>query len=140
VTAPTPASGRAGSAGRSLSILQLAALRATLVGDRRQETARLMKHAATFAGLTHSSEVTASKDRAMAALHMYGARREIEQIEDAVVRIDEGAYGMCLSCNEEMSFARLQARPQSRTCAECSRRGCRNSADAPVGKRGGLNR
>ena len=76
----------------------------------------------------------------MAALHMYGARSEIEQIEDAVVRIDEGAYGMCLSCNEKMSFARLQARPQTRTCAECFRRGRRTAASAPADERGELNR
>ncbi|MCP4229952.1 MAG: TraR/DksA family transcriptional regulator [bacterium] len=40
-------------------------------------------------------------------------------IQDAIKRIDDGTYGVCESCNEDIPVARLRARPHSRLCIEC---------------------
>jgi DnaK suppressor protein len=46
-------------------------------------------------------------------------RRELHQIEEALARIDEGEYGLCEECGEEISEKRLKAVPWARHCIEC---------------------
>jgi DnaK suppressor protein len=41
------------------------------------------------------------------------------KIREAIERIDEGAFGICESCEEEISEARLRARPVTTLCIEC---------------------
>ena len=46
-------------------------------------------------------------------------RKLIGKIKEAMARIDTGAYGICESCGEEISEARLKARPVTTLCIEC---------------------
>lgn len=46
-------------------------------------------------------------------------RRLITKIEDALRRIDEGAFGICDECGEPISEARLRARPVTTLCIAC---------------------
>lgn len=46
-------------------------------------------------------------------------RKLITKIDEALVRIDEGEYGRCEECGEEIGFARLKARPVTTLCIEC---------------------
>ena len=46
--------------------------------------------------------------------------REIEQIEQALRRIEKGTYGTCASCNQPIDAKRLQALPATSTCKECA--------------------
>jgi RNA polymerase-binding protein DksA len=48
--------------------------------------------------------------------------REREEIRAALVRIAQGTYGVCASCGEEMSLARLTAMPMARCCVPCQER------------------
>ena len=36
-------------------------------------------------------------------------------------RLDDGVYGECMACGEEIAAARLQARPESLYCVPCQR-------------------
>ena len=45
--------------------------------------------------------------------------RERQLIDDALDSLDEGTYGMCADCGEEISEKRLQALPFARLCVEC---------------------
>ena len=47
--------------------------------------------------------------------------RELEQIENALRRIEEGAYGSCEHCGGKIAEARLNALPYTNTCIECQR-------------------
>ena len=40
-------------------------------------------------------------------------------IEEALVRIDKGAYGLCRDCGEPIAEARLKAIPWTRVCITC---------------------
>jgi DnaK suppressor protein len=46
---------------------------------------------------------------------------EIELIEAALVRIDEGHYGVCERCGEPIREERLEALPYTRLCMACAR-------------------
>ena len=43
----------------------------------------------------------------------------LQAIEEALHRIDEGNYGMCRDCEEEIAEARLKAIPWTRVCISC---------------------
>jgi DnaK suppressor protein len=40
-------------------------------------------------------------------------------IEDAIHRVDQGTYGICIECENEIAPARLDAVPWTRVCIEC---------------------
>src|SRR5205085_2721612 len=46
-------------------------------------------------------------------------RRMLTKIREALARIDDGSYGICESCDEEISEKRLLARPVTTLCIEC---------------------
>jgi DnaK suppressor protein len=46
-------------------------------------------------------------------------RKLIGKIREALERIDNGTYGICDSCGEDISIKRLKARPVTTQCVEC---------------------
>jgi DnaK suppressor protein len=52
--------------------------------------------------------------------------RELGQIEHALQRIVEGAYGRCEFCGGKIAEARLNALPYTSSCIECQRENERN--------------
>jgi DnaK suppressor protein len=49
-------------------------------------------------------------------------RKLILKIKEALERIEEGSYGICEECGEDISEARLKARPVTTLCIECKKR------------------
>lgn len=45
---------------------------------------------------------------------------EIASVRRALERIDEGTYGVCAQCGEEISENRLAARPEAALCIDCA--------------------
>lgn len=45
--------------------------------------------------------------------------RFLFHIDEALERIENGAYGLCYVCNGEIGKARLEAVPHARMCIEC---------------------
>jgi DnaK suppressor protein len=39
----------------------------------------------------------------------------------ALQRIEDGTYGICISCGRPIGAERLEARPEAATCIECAR-------------------
>jgi DnaK suppressor protein len=46
-------------------------------------------------------------------------RKLLSKIEDAINRIDEGEFGICEDCGEEIGLKRLEARPVTTFCIDC---------------------
>ena len=46
-------------------------------------------------------------------------RKLITKIKKALERIDEGTFGICEECGEEISVRRLKARPVTTFCIKC---------------------
>jgi DnaK suppressor protein len=50
----------------------------------------------------------------------------LRDIESALTRVNRGSYGVCESCGEEISLARLKAIPWARCCVTCQELASRN--------------
>jgi DnaK suppressor protein len=46
-------------------------------------------------------------------------RRLIFKMKEAIARIDDGTFGICVDCGEEISEKRLIARPVTTQCIDC---------------------
>ena len=46
-------------------------------------------------------------------------RKLIVKIQEALRRLEQGEYGICESCGEEIGIARLKARPVTTLCIDC---------------------
>lgn len=49
--------------------------------------------------------------------------REIAQVRAALDRLDEGSYGACVTCGEDVTPQRLAAMPEAAQCITCASRG-----------------
>ena len=58
-----------------------------------------------------------------AALEGQGAliAKEIASVKRALARIEDGTYGECVRCGEDIAPARLDARPEAALCIDCAR-------------------
>lgn len=50
----------------------------------------------------------------------------LREVESALTRVNRGSYGVCESCGEEISLARLKAIPWARCCVTCQELASRN--------------
>jgi len=46
-------------------------------------------------------------------------RKLITKIDEALARIDDGSYGKCEECGEEIGVERMKARPVTTLCIQC---------------------
>jgi len=84
----------------------------------------------TLEDLTDSNEIfadptdraSAESDRAFTLRIRDRERRLIRKIQAAIQRIEDGTFGICEECGEEISIPRLKARPVTRLCINCKSR------------------
>jgi len=103
---------------------QLADFR-TLLRERRRDL--LDEADRTVGGMVDSKETFADPtDRATmessrnAMLRIRDRERKLlSKIDEALVRIEDGTYGMCEECGEPISVERLLARPVTTMCRDC---------------------
>lgn len=87
----------------------------------------LQKGQATIDDMTETVEVyadpadraTAESDRAFTLRLRDRERKLIKKIQQAVTRIEEGEFGVCVDCGEDIGIARLKARPMTTLCINC---------------------
>lgn len=46
-------------------------------------------------------------------------RKLLSKIDEALLRIDDGTYGVCEECGDDISVERLKARPVTTLCIAC---------------------
>ena len=59
------------------------------------------------------------RDRELSLLLGDREREKVRNIEEALLRIDEGEYGICEECEEEIPLGRLKVLPFARYCVKC---------------------
>lgn len=61
-------------------------------------------------------------ERNFALLMRERDRHALAAIREALARIDEGEYGICEECEEDIAEARLKAQPMATLCVHCQSR------------------
>jgi phage/conjugal plasmid C-4 type zinc finger TraR family protein len=113
----------------SLTVPQRATLEAALRTRQRELRADVASHLRTqddprLVGLRNRMEETddwAAAD-AMAAQDIALVSRdlaELANVEQALARLRDGAYGECVDCGKAIPYARLAAYPAAKRCVEC---------------------
>ena len=59
----------------------------------------------------------ATEDQQISLMELRNAMRE--QIDEALLRLEDGTYGICEDCGREISEDRLQAVPFAQRCIQC---------------------
>jgi len=70
---------------------------------------------------TGDSVDLASQEISQNNLYKVGKREKylLKKIDYALKKIDDGTYGACESCGEDIAPARLMARPVAQLCIDC---------------------
>jgi len=64
-------------------------------------------------------QATAETDRNFMLRLRGREQRLLKKIDEAISRIDNGIFGICDDCGEEIELKRLEARPVTTMCIEC---------------------
>jgi DnaK suppressor protein len=95
--------------------------RAALEEERAQLQAQLAEHGG---GVEHDDNFA---DLGQVAAEQSENRTLVGQLEEtlteverALAKLDEGAYGLCESCAKPIGEARLEAMPATRYCIDCA--------------------
>ncbi|MFS0911227.1 TraR/DksA family transcriptional regulator [Microbacterium sp. 179-I 3D2 NHS] len=109
-------------------------LRALLTAMRAQARKRVEATSGVLAELTrdragsndddeHDPEgVTLSSEWSRLTGLAEAAASELQQVDDALARMDAGTYGVCANCGRPIPTARLEVRPFAVHCVECAER------------------
>jgi DnaK suppressor protein len=97
-----------------LSTEQLAALRDELERLRAFRADQLIQLAHP-----HNGGPLTSTNREVARTLFDGARTALHAVQAALWRMDEGTYGLCAGCRNEIDTAVLQAVPYAALCLDC---------------------
>ena len=65
-----------------------------------------------------SSQVTAERGEAEA--RAASLREALDDVNHALAKFNDGTYGQCESCGEQIAEARLEAMPSARYCINCA--------------------
>jgi DnaK suppressor protein len=101
---------------------KLLALRAELLGDMtKMENDSLKDHAKTVSIPTDKEELGSDNADQELTLTLLGSDENIlDQVEAAIHRIEDGGYGWCEKCGEEIPKSRLNAIPYAVECVQCA--------------------
>ena len=71
-------------------------------------------------GFADSAHATAERSQALALIEQLQEHRR--EIASALARIDEGTFGKCENCGQDIPFERLEARPTATLCVDCKQK------------------
>lgn len=69
-----------------------------------------------------ADRASAESDRAFILRLRDRDRKLVQKIEQAMERIEEGSFGICDDCGDDISIPRLKARPVTTLCIKCKSR------------------
>lgn len=120
-----------------LSAEDRAQLRERLVDDRASTSdlvARLAADLTSFQGSRADSPAddehdpegpTLAFEHSQSSAILAQTRLHLAQIDDAIIRLDAGHYGVCATCGNDIPLGRLDARPYTTQCVTCAAKATR---------------
>jgi DnaK suppressor protein len=64
-------------------------------------------------------QASSERDRELGMLLGDREREKLVSIDEAITRLEEGEYGICEECEEEIPLGRLKVLPFARHCVKC---------------------
>lgn len=64
-------------------------------------------------------QASSERDRELGMLLGDREREKLANIDEALLRLEEGEYGICEECEEEIPLGRLKVLPFARHCVKC---------------------
>jgi len=119
--------------GEVWSAAHYAAAHDRLIAARASAAALIAALARDHADIVQATASTATDDehdpegatiafeRERTAASLTGARHRLAELDQALDRLAEGGYGICVVCRRPIAAARLAARPTATTCIVCAR-------------------
>jgi RNA polymerase-binding transcription factor DksA len=108
---------------------QLLALRNRLTGDVSHLTNEALRHAGGEASGSlsntpiHMADLGSDNfEQEFTFSLLQNQEQALEEISQALQRIEQGTYGRCEECHSAIPKARLQALPYTRYCVACARK------------------
>ncbi len=103
---------------------QLEEIRKELLSRKAEILNKLVKNREEFAQNFEvegdlADEASAVIERELIYDLSVAEREELEEIEEALKRLDEGTYGICISCGAQIPIERLKIKPFARYCVKC---------------------
>jgi len=89
----------------------------TLLGEAGKTVTEMTSDSSNFPDPT--DRATQESDRNFELRIRDRERKLINKIKDALDRIDNGEFGICEECGDEISEARLKVRPVTTLCINC---------------------
>ena len=105
---------------------------ARLEEERRRTAERLAALRGDYRGFVEASKdsnaddehdpegATIAFERSQVGALIGQAQAQLEQVDAALARLDEGTYGVCAVCGEAIPPERLEVRPTATTCVGCA--------------------
>jgi RNA polymerase-binding transcription factor DksA len=100
--------------------------------DRNSTAEQVLSLEREFEGFVAAAEDVATDDehdpeghtiafeRQQVAALLRDARHRLVELDQALARVDDGTYGVCVECGRPISPARLDALPAAPRCIECA--------------------
>jgi DnaK suppressor protein len=96
----------------------LLAERAALLNEVEQLNSVIKEEGVGYS--THpADDGTHAFDQARALAVQVNAEQTLKLVSDALDRFDNGTYGLCLDCGQEIDASRLEAIPYAPLCLSC---------------------
>lgn len=94
--------------------------RAALEQERDNLKAQLIEHGGIEydENFADSGQVAAEQGENRALVSQL--QETLDDVERALAKLDEGAYGRCERCGKDVGEARLEAMPATRYCIDCA--------------------
>lgn len=115
-----------------------AELEALLLDDRRRTVELIAALDRSFTSIVDATRLTSTDDehdpegstiafeRSQTSSLLTSSKAHLADVEAALLRLAQGAYGHCERCGGQISRERLLARPAARTCIDCASKASRS--------------
>jgi len=110
---------------------KLTAMREHLMRESKAEIGNILLKDDKYNGVSDDGDIAdiACRDSMQAAQYSRHLT-QLRAIDEALLRIDEGRFGTCEDCEEEISLGRLNAIPFALRCVDCQEQHERESSES----------
>ncbi|MGE5645310.1 MAG: TraR/DksA family transcriptional regulator [Acidobacteriota bacterium] len=108
----------------------MAAYKKMLAAKRAELSAGLLsrEEIAVERSADQADEIQRALERELVIRNLDSRAHLLRNVEAALERIEDGSYGVCLECEEEINPKRLAAVPWTALCIDCQERADREQA------------